>query len=230
MDNIILVDWDGTLRDGYTSYDWLIFLEKNNTIPAKTSNAFKRLILSYKNKEIEYEDLVEQTATITANAIKGINATLITEATKDFVLQDNKVFDFVDELCDLIKDNNLKVVIISGAPEIVLNAFRIKFPFDYIKSLKFTTDKEGIFTGEYDINYGLLEQKKNAVEEIKQNISKNILFSIGDSLSDKPLFKSSQHAYMMKGHDTTHSIGKALLTTPNDIISLINTTIWNKGN
>lgn len=191
-----LLDWDGTLRKGYTILDWTSFLVRHKLFSKHLNNKLSNLI-SKIDHSIPYERAVNEAAALYAKGIVGTESKRIDMMAVNFVNEDHSsLFRFSEALLKILKESAVKVIIVSGSPIEPLNAYSKLFDFADIFALKICTDSENKFNGDILTNYGLAIEKQNVVNILKQR-NERIFLSIGNSESDLPLFKAAENSIVI---------------------------------
>jgi len=199
--NIALIDWDGTIRNGFTIIDWIKFLIKNtnkkNTLIDKIAKKFNE----YDNNILSHDELANETAEVYAECLKGLNADDIAVLSDKFVMEDkNNLFSFSYGLFNLLKKYNIEPVIISGCPIEVLNSYKKNIEFKNIYGLKVNIIN-GIYHNNIIINPGISSIKKIIVEKKVLSNEKLALVAFGNSISDIPLFQRSKLSFVINNNN-----------------------------
>jgi len=197
IQKICLVDWDGTLRKGYLTFDWLCFLHHQDIISEAPVISFRRCIDLYKNGVLDYQNLIDQATLIYASAISGLKADYLASKAADFVQEDKgKLFSFCKPLLLYLKSIGVEVVVISGAPTNLLREYAKILPLSKIFGVTVEVDDHAVYTGVVRTNYGNLSSKRQAVEKICDE-STEIILAIGDSTFDTPLFDAAKFSFFI---------------------------------
>ena len=141
----------------------------------------------------------------------GVSAKTAHSASLEFVAHDlNNIYSFVEPFCSLMDSLEIKVIIISGAPSIVLEAYKNYIKFDRIYGVDIKIGDDGIYTRDFVCNYATKQNKILAINElILQNT--DIIFSLGDTTSDIPLLKAAKHAFVVSESNSGAGVhGQAL--------------------
>jgi len=80
--------------------------------------------------------------------------------------------------------NGIDIVLISGAPEVVLSAFQAYFPISKIYGLSIGVDFQNRSDGTIQRNPGLCSEKQRIVNALQAKA--RIVLAVGDSVSDIP--------------------------------------------
>lgn len=97
-----------------------------------------------------------------------------------------QVFSFLNK-------NNIEIIVVSGAPQEILEVYKNEFKIDKIYGLKLDT-KKGKYLGSLKINTGMTKSKEKIIKDIC--INKEVLFAFGDSISDIPAFKNAKYSFV----------------------------------
>src|ERR1700726_5061044 len=120
-----VADWDGTLRPGFMLRDWLKFLSDLSVTESTYVDNFDELYHKYTSKRIDYDSFAEGAITLYGSAMYGVSARTARSASFEFVTHDlANIYSFVEPFCSLMHSREIKVIIISGAPSIVLEAYK----------------------------------------------------------------------------------------------------------
>jgi HAD superfamily phosphoserine phosphatase-like hydrolase len=194
---VSLFDWDGTLRANYTILDWTIQLIKENFLDELVLNSLKKIFKEYQSQTLTYTSLVTNTADVYAKSIAGVNESDLAIQAEIFASNDKNIFPFVNDLIKFLHSKNIEVIVISGTPSIVLNAFTSKLGIDQSFGLDLDKTPNGIYNGNIVKNHGLFSYKKKLVEKFLAE-DKNIIFGVGNSKSDFPLLENAMKGFILE--------------------------------
>lgn len=202
MKKVAFIDWDGTLRKGFTINDWFSYLSKTGLINSKTQNDLMILFNKYNNAAISHDLLAHETALKVAQALKGKSMNDIELATSSFVEQDSSLFSFAEEACSYFLSNGFFVYVISGAPlEVVVHYKQLFSGKAELRCLRYDSAK-GFYTGKILNNPGISHQKEKIIREFISRLkNKPIIISMGNSESDMPLFNTADFAIVVDGKE-----------------------------
>lgn len=193
---ICIADWDGTLSKGYTALHWLEYLTKISLIEKQYIEKFHESLMLFEKGDLTYRALVTTGANIVASSMKGIGTHDIISASKEFSnIAMNYAFSFVPELILFLKEQDIKIVVISGAPMEALKPLCEKIGIEKLYAVEFGVGSDHCYNGNVTINYGLLENKQEIVENIKRN--SNIILGMGDSGFDLPILDAAKNRIFM---------------------------------
>lgn len=185
-----LIDWDGTIRSGFTILSWSKFLVENKIISPKIIKDLESLFNLYLIKQITHDQLAERSAYIYANYLQGIAVDKVKR--QAFLFTESDRFYLIDislKLLSYLIDNSVKIVVISGAPLEVLSQYKNLLPLSYVYGLELEHFDEK-YTGKIISNPGIRETKKRLTESlIKRHWQ--IIVALGNSESDIPLFEAA---------------------------------------
>ena len=177
-----LLDWDNTLRKGYTLFSWIDYLIGKGIIKSGVREEIGYLIQEYQNDNISHDQLAKEACYVYAQSIKGISRFFLNQQVRKYMSEDEaKLFRFTKEIFNLLKQYRIQPIIISGAPEDVINNYRVALNINKIYGFA-TEENNGIFTGNVLYNYGYNKNKK--VEEICNEFGNEPKIAFGDSVSD----------------------------------------------
>ena len=112
---------------------------------------------------------------------------------RDYIPHDRKyLFDDIDLLFKMLNRKNVDIVVISGAPSIILESYKDEFHLKSVYAFKEQVSK-GIFTGDVEYNYGF--DKRRKVLELIKKYNGYPYMAFGDSESDMPMLDSARYAF-----------------------------------
>lgn len=188
-----LLDWDNTLRKGFTIISWTKYLCDKKAIREETYGKLLRQFELHKAKKISYEQLATSTTESYAQALIGVDLHFIENLARSFCMEDKDVFLYTNKLFDLFKGRGIDAVIISGSPQIVLLQYAKCFGFSEIYGMDVEV-VDGKYTGKVKQDFGA--EKNLIVSEICHNRKSMPLIAFGDSISDKPLLSAAKYGYL----------------------------------
>jgi phosphoserine phosphatase len=188
---IALLDWDGTLRRGFTIADWCKHLCGRGLFRIGLLERLDTQFEAYSTGNMSHDELAAASAEIVTSGLCGLSVEEVAAATKSFIHTDQgSIFRFgIDALTNLAQ-LGYSAYLVSGAPGSVVKSYT--FPVDLplgFHCLEFISDG-GIYTGNLALNPGISSIKKTIVNDIMSHIeTAHFVFAIGNSESDLPLFK-----------------------------------------
>lgn len=220
---ISLFDWDGTLRADYTLLDWVMHLIRENFLDELVFNSLKKTFKEFNDGILTYQNLVMNTADIYAKSIARINESNLNVQAEIFASNDRNIFPFVSDLIEFLHRNNVEVVVISGTPTIVLNAFASKLGIDQAFGLDLDKTSSGVYTGLILRNHGLYSYKKKLVDKFLAE-DRKIILGVGNSKADLPLLENASKCFILEPIED-NSLARVHLSSPEKILSEIK-TLW----
>lgn len=184
-----VLDWDNTLRKGFTIKAWMEYLYTKKIICNELYSSFLEQLGLYENHMLSYYKLSENTTTLYSKAIEGKKAVDIEDAGRDFCIYDRAVFPFVSSLLYNLHKNNTRVIVISGTPQLLLEQYSALLGIDEVYGLVVGV-KEGYYTGIVERDYGA--NKSEIMKEICAEKGENPIFALGDSIADEPLINAAK--------------------------------------
>lgn len=177
-----LLDWDNTLRKGYTLFTWMDYLINIGIIESEVRKEVDYHIEKYKKAEISHDQLARDAGKIFAKSIKGIRKSILEQKIQAYMCEDSsKLYGFTQEIFEVLNENKVLPIIVSGAPSDILENYLIQF--NIYKIYGFVAEVENDrFSGKVLYNYGY--DKSLKIEEICKKMGRLPKISFGDSASD----------------------------------------------
>ncbi|MBK1710527.1 haloacid dehalogenase-like hydrolase [Marichromatium gracile] len=183
------VDWDGTIRKGFTIRTWMSHLYQSKVIEQDFVCQVEDLFTRHERNQINHDDLAQQTALIYANALKNKKFSEIQTQARIFIEEDkNYIFPISRRLINHLASNGVEITIISGAPIEVISQYQDSLPIKSIYGLKLKISGAK-YTGSIQSNPGSSKEKKDIL--FKHFNKPPIELALGNSASDIPLFKNA---------------------------------------
>ncbi len=209
---LALVDWDNTVRPGWTVRDWTYHLEKASLVPTSARTSVDEAIERYSIGEIEYAQMAQEVLQALATGLKDQSASLVAAQAPSFVEHDRiRLYPFVQPLFEALSERGVSLVVISGAPEEVLNAAAAQYELDGIHGTTFDI-QDGHYLGTVKVNQALEPQKRQTVSALVDGPP--ALIAIGDSDADLPLLESSQLSLVVDNPDLAGRVPNGMLIRP----------------
>jgi phosphoserine phosphatase len=123
---VALLDWDGTVRSGFTIVDWTEHLTQQGIFPRNCARELEELLMrALPVGLISHDEAIERAASIYAAALRGIPERDIAAAVDGFSSHDAKQFlPIAQHFRSILHAAGAEIVVISGAPAEPLNAHR----------------------------------------------------------------------------------------------------------
>lgn len=190
MTEYVLLDWDNTLRKGFTIKAWMEYLYENRFVSNEHYFGFLSQFEAYDNHMLDYHQLSTNSTAIYAKSIAGKNVMDIKNAGRDFCIHDGGVFPFVKSLFHSFQTNKIEIIVISGTPEMLLENYASLLGIDEVYGL--TVRARGNFYTDFvERDYGAC--KSEIVKKICEEKGGNPIFAMGDSIADEPLISTAQY-------------------------------------
>ena len=190
-----VLDWDNTIRSGYTMFSLIDYLCKSSELPQSVQENVGQWTLKDRSKQITHDEYAKYACTEFAQNIRGYSTKHFADCIQQYMLLDrDSLFPFSVELFKFLHDNHIAPIIISGAPVSVLENYREEF---YIKDI-YGFDlhhTDGLFTGNVKSNYGF--HKEHIVSELISIYGEPPYMGFGDSASDYPLLQQSTYGFQV---------------------------------
>lgn len=180
------IDWDGTVRCGFTLTSWMEHLRRAEIICESALEKVNALFLRYESSLITHDQLAQSSANIYAESIKNKDCSLIFTQAEVFSKIDwPNLFMVSKKLIEHLANLPTEIVIISGAPIEVISQFKPALPISHIYGLRLKV-KNKKYVGSVLENPGVSEMKKKILRRHFRKFP--IRYAVGNSLSDLPLF------------------------------------------
>ncbi|MCI5148872.1 MAG: hypothetical protein D3916_05700 [Candidatus Electrothrix sp. MAN1_4] len=219
---IALFDWDETLRRGITLLPWSIFLYENNQLSREALEKIKACFTAFENHQLSYEEFAVKVVQEYGMGLKDNSAQMLCELAEKFVRVDKaNLSSFTAPLINLLSSNNFLVVVVSGCPDTVLNAYSKILKIDVVFGLSIYKNDEN-FTGQVKLNPSLQDVKREVVKKIRG--AHEVIVAAGNSNSDLPLFEHSKLSVAIKtdNHSLSNEVLRyAHLLNENDVLPFI---------
>lgn len=195
-----LLDWDNTLRKGFTITSWTKYLCDREAIDKEAYDKLLKQFELHQTKRISYKQLATSTTEIYAQALSGAQLGLIKKLAHSFSREDTDVLPFTDKLFDSFMERKIETIIISGSPQIVLSQYAKRLGFSEIYGMDVEV-VNGQYTGKVMQDFGA--EKKCIVKDICHSRKKMPLIAFGDSTSDEPLLSAAKYGYLLDWKNKT---------------------------
>ena len=246
MNRYALLDWDYTLRKGYTLTAWIEYLCTRNVFSASLPAAIASMQAQYDAGMISHDEYAmaacrEYAAARVAGCFPVGTGLLDASGPADdgggvevggrrlpgFCREQGAlIYSFTEPLFQLLHRESIDAIVVSGAPGLILKQYQETFHIR--KILAFEPEiRNGQYTGAASANYGF--HKENAVQLTAKLYGTTPFLALGDSSSDIPLLMAARHAVCI-GRESFLPDGKEAAclspaSAPEDIIAEISSLI-----
>ena len=195
-----LLDWDNTLRKGFTLFDCIDFFIKKNACAIELKSEIDCYIADYSKGVFNHDELAKMCCDAFSRSLAAKNTISIGRIFSQYFSYDKeKLFAFVPGLFQLMRNYGIKPIIISGAPGNVIKKYQSEFGIYRIYSYEMQTSNKR-YTGATKFNYGYSKEK--IVDALVKKYGKPI-FGMGDSYSDISLLTAAEHSVLIADANTT---------------------------
>lgn len=195
--DLIVADWDGTLRPGFMLKDWLDYLASVKVIEDKYPHIFDSELQKYKNNQKSYDEFAVSVLDLYAESMVGYEEKKISAFAARFVRKDKgNLFDFVMPLLKRAKQKNIDFVVVSGAPGIVLREYADILGIKRIFGVEVAIDASGVFKNQFISNMAGPVAKREVVEQLQAQ-GHRLTISLGDTISDRPLLEAARFPFVI---------------------------------
>lgn len=188
-----LFDWDNTVRRGYTLFSWLDYLCNNHYLSKNLQDEIELVKRQYHHREITHDQFADHACSLFAHYLKGIHADTINHALSKYIgIDQSFLLSGIDGVFQSLYTKNIDIIIISGAPELIINQYKNRF---HIKSVYGFKEEcvSRVYTGNVSYNYGF--NKEVIVNKLCEQYSRNPIIAFGDSESDIPMLKAAKYPF-----------------------------------
>jgi phosphoserine phosphatase len=189
------LDWDGTLRKGYGIVDWTNFLDESGKFDPEAAVRERDLVSNYLAGKIPYIQAVFDVGVIYAEGLAGQKVEDTLGLAAQFAGNDKAIFDFTPVLFKILLKNNIKIVLISNTPQVMLDEYRKHFGLTEVYGLQ-VEEQAGSWANQVIMNPGLSEVKRKIVTDLVNRY--NIILGMGDTHEDAPLLESARIRLFLK--------------------------------
>lgn len=192
MKRLALLDWDGTVRRGFTIVDWATYLVTQGALPSRVADKI-RVVLTKRleSGNLSHDEAVAEAAALYADALKGTHKEVLTAAAIEFHAFDSTcVFPMWFRLRATLSQAGLGIVIVSGAPQEPLEAHRDSICDGTILPLEIGVTA-GALDGRIVRNPGVADVKRRIVHDLLASGDAEVVVGIGNSSSDIALFEEA---------------------------------------
>ncbi|WP_138754517.1 HAD family hydrolase [Paenibacillus sinopodophylli] len=186
-----LIDWDNTIHQGYTIYGLTDYLVKQGLVNETLTETFEQLKLAYHAEQITYADYTLQTCEAFANALAGCELERYRTCVSSYLtVNETSLFPDASLLFKLLKQLEIDVYLVSGAPAEVLRDYAAKFEIKGIYGFELA-EQDGRLTGQVASNYGVDKDRVLLLPPFQASASLHLL-SAGDAVADIPLLENAR--------------------------------------
>lgn len=190
MKKLFVLDWDDSLRVGYSAIDWVKKLKDSNLFVPQEYLRMNKSLNSYRNEKIGYNEFVNSYADIYFKGILPYDTDDISKCLDLFVEQEIKenLSDYTLNLISFLEERHYDLLVISGSPQMLVERI--------FKRLAKNTKPHVHGINPYNNKYsGSLEVKSRI---FRTNMDKyNLIGSIGDSPSDYEITRYSDFGFIV---------------------------------
>jgi len=189
---IILLDWDGTVRPGFTILDWVRFLATRHVVAQRLVENIEGLLDAWSRGEIDYDTLAVSSAESYALGLKGLRVSSIVKQAESFHQEDRmRIWSAMGSILRYFKAGCLETIVISGAPAHILSLYQREYGFSSIYALQIG-ECGGRLDGVVESNPGCYSGKEDAVRQILALPTSRVIAAFGNSKGDQPMFAASK--------------------------------------
>ena len=195
MRPLFILDWDDSLRRGYSALAWVDFLYQEGLYDEKIYQDYRADFKRYKETR-DYETFVNNYAKRYALALKGRPLRQILDRAKRFVRgEQTHLSAYTLELLSYCTSHEIDLMVISGSPRVVIDEFFQNYPLVKTHALEPALDAQEVYTGEIVKLNGGREFRRNILDQYREQ--REVIMTIGDSPSDRYLLQNADLAFLV---------------------------------
>lgn len=196
MTRIALLDWDGTLRRGFTIIPWMEYLADFDMIASDYIAALANVFIRYEAGDISHDQTAIDAGIVYAKALNGRDVSSIREHALKYVREVDRedIFPWTFSLFKGLHGRGIMPWIVSGGPREVIEVYAEKQLAPCIvhaMSPEVADWSAGqVYTGRISHNPGIgIEKERIVLSAMQQG---TICLGAGNSRSDLPLLRAAQ--------------------------------------
>ena len=197
-----IFDWDNTVREGYTLFSWVEYLFNHSIFNCSIIRDLEMVKEAYERGSITHDQFAFKACNRYSNALQGIEEYRINSVVNDYFLLDQAyIFNWVNDLFFELRTRNIDIIIVSGAPSIVLNCYKIKYGIKMVFAFQEEV-KNGFYTGKVKSNFGC--DKSFVVTNLIHEYHSPPWIAFGDSESDLPMLDAAYNSFCLNTNLRSH--------------------------
>lgn len=210
---LALLDWDGTLRAGYTLMDWTRHLADCGLIDGRDATEVRATLAQLRSDTAEHDRVIERAAALYASAVAGVRTDQVQCAATRFVAGDKPtLYPFVVPLLRWLEIRRIEPIVISGAPEMILRRHADRLGISEAFGLT-VRSVSGRFAGMVGANPGTSAMKRKYLESLVRHSGDEIAVALGDSASDVPMLENAGLAIVIDNPVLADLVGAASVSS-----------------
>jgi HAD superfamily phosphoserine phosphatase-like hydrolase len=191
--SVCLLDWDGTLREGYVILQWTQYLARKGEIPKRFVEAMEKCF-EYE----DYEQMAECVVETYASSQKGLRVADVDRLAIAFAESNPGTFAFAAPLIKYLRRKKIEPIVITGSPNTVVKHLAKKIGVHRCYGLELKIDRSGAFVGTYEFNMAIEKNKRMLVKRLETEF-RDVRLALGNSGSDGPLLEVARCGYFITG-------------------------------
>ena len=192
MRKLFVIDWDDSLRIGYSAVDWISSLHNTGLFSNYYYKKLKQTIELYKTKKIDYNQFVNVYADIYFKGTKSVDSLQLEKQVQLFAKTEieHNLSHFALDLIDYLKNSGYTILVISGSPQILVSQIFNKLIKDgelYVHGIT-EDNSERTYSGSSEAKVDIF---KRYVDDF------SLIGAIGDSPGDYEILKQSDFGFIV---------------------------------
>ncbi len=189
-------DIDGTLYRNSLMIEHFKKLMKYEVIdPSLWHTKVKKTYENWEKRRGNYDDYLLELADVYINALKGLDKNMLEFITTQVIdRKGDNVYVYTRERIRWHKEQNHKILFISGSPSFLVKKMAEKYGVDDYKASFYEVDSFNLFTGEIRQMWDS-ENKKKAMDDFVKNYTIDLSnsYAYGDTTGDLSMFEMVAH-------------------------------------
>lgn len=165
---------------------WVWFLLAQRHFSLLSLVRLVRIRLAYARGRLAYDEFSRRAAQAYAEGIAGRSVAATQRLARQFVEADRRrLFGFVPELVTALDERGVAIMVVSGAPQVLLDEYRAVVQFDRGYGLV-VEETDGVWQAAPQPSPAMRAVKQACVDDMRDG-GYDILLAVGDSEADVPL-------------------------------------------
>lgn len=216
------MDWDNTLRRGWTIRDWSLHLGDQNLVTSGTVDHVEDVLRRYSEGRCNYTEMANSVLKAFAEGLRGQSVSAVAAQAPVFIKRDQANFyPFATEILNELRARGLSLIVVSGAPQEVLDAAAQEYGFAKVRGSVFDV-RDGEYVGTVCQNRATVQGKRAVLAPLLGD--RVAVLAIGDSEADMPLLERARLKIIVGDRELAETVPGSLFIEPQspEIAPLLN--------
>jgi phosphoserine phosphatase len=227
MGRVALMDWDNTIRRGWTIRDWARYLVGQDLLQDRTVSEVESVLERHAAGRCSYTVMADTVLQRFAEGLEGQSVDAVLAQAPSFIAGDRyRFYPFAEEALGELRARGLSLLVISGAPEEVLNAAATRYGFTEVRGSVFDV-QNGAYVGTVKQNRATVRGKRDAIAPLLGD--RIAALAMGDSEADMPLLERAHLKVVVGDRDLARRVPESIFLEPHqadisDLLEAVETT------